>query len=102
MAAWGDFHSSSLAALYLGLSFGLGHTSAFAPPSYICSLYSQEGAKAAADWGMLMGGGYSSTIGICLKCLRWQESGEQLQQTHSLLWESLSVPAEAGVGKWGQ
>lgn len=47
-----------------------------------------------------MGGGNSSTAGICLKCLCWQESGKQLQQTvvHSLTLVGVPPSACRGGG----
>ena len=50
-ATQSGFHSSSLATLPLGLSFGFGSTSACGPPSGICSPTRQEGTKVAADLG---------------------------------------------------
>ena len=44
--------------------------------------------------------GYSGPTGVCMKV---EETSRELQQTglHSLWWESLPVPAEAGAGMWG-
>lgn len=78
----------------------------FWPHLCICTtsayrLYSREGAKAAADWGTLMGGGYSSTTGICLKCLQARE-GKQLQQTVATFILTLWEPATACRGRGWQ
>ena len=94
-AAQRDFHSSSLVALPLGLSFGFSPTSVCVPPSGICSLPRWEGVKEVADWDTLAHSGQGG-----VRWPRWAmhkafvaaEIRRQLQQTGARLlwWESPS------------
>ena len=80
--------SSSLVALPLGLSFGLGPTSVCAPPSGICS--PQMRGSESSDWlghtySLRLGRGMAAII-VFVNCLRWRVltgSCNSLGHTHS-------------------
>lgn len=68
---------------------------------YLLPLQSR-GSKSSSWLGHTYGRGYSSTTGICLKCLQWQESGKQLQQTVAHSFTFVGAPPTACRGRGWQ